>query len=343
MKIGAPLRKTSRLEPAVGVDIGNHSVKVCQIHKDGDRFRISGIGYSEIDVLNPKGTVEAIKSACRQAAISVKKVNASVFPEGVIVRYLLLPLMSEEELRRAMSFEIERYVPFDSEQGISDYQVLKVDEEKKNIKVLMVAAKKELVDSRLRLLQEAGLEPQIITIDSMVLKNVFQENYPDKQNTTVGLLNIGARVTNINIIRENCCYFMRDVQIGGENITNLIKEKLEIDSSAAEQKKLSLSPRDQNAFKTIEPVLGNLLNEVYLSFDYYESEFGLVVDEVFLSGGTANLGWLVDFLTENLGRKISVLNPTQNLIVSPSVDAGLLTSKSASLVAVIGLALESFN
>jgi len=95
-------------------------------------------------------------------------------------------------------------------------------------------------------------------------------------------------------------------------------------------------------FKVIEPVLGNLLNEVYLSFDYYESEFGLVVDEVYLCGGTANLNWLPDFFKENLGRQVSIINPLKNFIIEPSVDSEKIANLSVSLAVSVGLALESF-
>ncbi|MDP3143719.1 MAG: type IV pilus assembly protein PilM [Candidatus Omnitrophota bacterium] len=344
LKPAIPKQKSPvKSDSAIGLDIGNYAVKVCQLGFQDKQFKLTGFGYSQLDILNPKATVDAIKNVCSQARISSKKVNVSVFPDGVIIRYLLLPLMSDEELRKAMSFEIERYVPFSKEEVVSDYQILKVDEEKKNIKVLMVAAKKETVDSRAKLLQEAGLEPQVVTIDSMVLKNVFQENYAEKKNITVGLLNIGAKVTNINIIRDNYCYFMRDVQIGGENITNLLKEKFDLDTNLAEQKKSLLNPGDQEAFKIIEPVLGNLLNEIYLSFDYYESEFGLVVEEVYLSGGTANLNWLADFFKENLGRQISVLNPFKNIAIDHSIDPQKVANLATSLTVPVGLALEAFN
>jgi len=98
----SPKKKTSvKFEPAVGLDIGNYSVKVCQLGRQDNRFKLTGLGSGQVDVLNPKAVVEAIKSACSQAHISTKKVNASVFPEGVIIRYLLLPLMSEDELKKA--------------------------------------------------------------------------------------------------------------------------------------------------------------------------------------------------------------------------------------------------
>jgi len=339
-----PAKKSSgKGEPAVGLDIGNYSVKVCQIVKADNKFKLTGFGYGPVDVLNPKVATDAIKEACQDAHLSTKKVNAAVFSEGIIVRYLLLPLMSDGELKKAMAFEIERYVPFGKEEVVFDYQILKVDEEKKNIKMLMVAAKKELIDFRVKLLQEVGFEPQVVTIDSLVLKNVFEVNYPDKKNITVGILNIGSKVTNINIVRDHHCYFMRDVQIGGENITNLIKEKFDLDFTQAEQRKFASTPKDEGVFKIIEPVLGNLLNEIYLSFDYYESEFGLVVDEVYLSGGTANLSWLADFLKENLGRPIITLNPTKNLVIDTSLDSTKLSNIATSLTVACGLALESFN
>ena len=342
-QISQPKRVFGKSEPAVGVDIGDYAVKICQIVRADKKFKLTGLGYSKINPLSPKAEVEAIQDACQKARLTTKKVNAAVSPEGVIVRYLLLPMMSDAELRKAMKFEIDKYVPFGNEEVVSDYQILKVDEEKKSIKLLMVAAKKELVDARVKLLHEAGLEAQVITIDAMVLKSAFEVSYPDKKDITVGILNIGSKVTNINIIRDNHCYFMRDVQIGGESITSLIKEKLGIDADTAEQRKFALSPTDPEVFKVIEPVLGNLLNEIYLSFDYYESEYGLVVDEVYLSGGTANIKWLLEFFRENLGRPINVLAPAQNLTLDSSVSSIQLAEASPSLTVSLGLALETFN
>jgi type IV pilus assembly protein PilM len=251
--------------------------------------------------------------------------------------------MSQEELNKAMNFEIERYAPFKKEETVSDFQILKEDVDKKSLKVLLVVAKKEFVEARTKLIEEAGLEPQLITIDSLVLKNAFELNYPENKSSTVGLLNIGARLTNLNIVKDNASYFMRDVQIGSDNITNLIMEKLEVSSEEAERMKHEFKLSDQETFKIIEPVLGNLLNEIYLSFDYYESEFGLVVDEVFLSGGFARFAWLREFLKENLGREIKILEPIKNLIIDTSLDSKRIAELSSSLTISVGLALESFN
>ncbi len=328
---------------AVGLDIGNFAVKVTELQKQGDRFILKGLGFSPVKSRDSNSLVAAIQNAVKEARLGTKKVNASIFPEGVIVRYLLLPSMTSDELSKAMNFEIERYAPFKKEEIVSDFQILKEDQDKKNMKVLLVVAKKDSVEARMKLIEDAGLEPQLITIDSLVLKNSFQLNYPDKKNMTVGLLNIGSKLTNLNIVKDNASYFLRDVQIGSDNITNVIMEKLEASFEEAEKIKFEFKLSNQETLKIIEPVLGNLLNEIYLSFDYYESEFGLAVDEVLLSGGAAKFDWLREFLKENLGREIKILEPTRNLIVDASLNSQRVTELSSSAAISIGLALESFS
>jgi len=337
-------KKTSskKIEEAVGLDIGNFNVKVVRLKRDAGILTLTGVGDSRVNSKDRNEVIDAIKRATNEAKIDVKEVNASIFPEGVIVRYLLLPNMSSDELNKAMNFEIERYVPFKKEEVVSDYLILKEDESKKNMNILLVAAKKEFVENRVNLIHDAGLEPQLITIDSLVIRNCFQLNYPEKKNTTIGLLNIGSRLTNINIVRDTFSYFMRDVQIGGDNITYLIKEKLDINEAEAESMKYNLTEKNQEVIKVIEPVLGNLLNEIYLSFDYYESEFGLVVDEVYVSGGTSNLSFILEFLRENLGREVFQLDSTKNLIFEPDISAEKIKSLSSFLPVSVGLALESF-
>lgn len=327
----------------MGLDIGSFNVKVAELKKEKDSFRLKGLGYSQLNGNQPRDFSEAIKKACEEAKISIKKVNASIFPQGTIVRYLLLPYMNAEELNKAMDFEIERYVPFGKDEVISDYQVLKEDPVKKNMQILLVATRKNVIEDRVKIIQDAGLEPQVITIDSLVLKNTFEINYPEKKAVTVGLLNLGSKITNINIVRDNFSYFMRDIQLGGENLTHLLREKLEINESEAEMLKQNPADREEELAKIVEPVLGNLLNEIYLSFDYYESEFGMVVDEVYISGGTAKLKWLPNFLKDNLGREVYALNLTKNLPLDNNITPERIEGLTDYCAIAVGLAFETYN
>lgn len=338
-----PKKINKKSEIAIGVDVGNFAVKVAQISRQDQDITLEGFGYCKINQSKLDGVAEAIKSACAEAKLAGRKVNTAINSEGAIVRYLMLPEMNQDDLKRAMEFEVERYVPFDKKDVISDYLILNEKADTKNMKVLLVAAKRDFVDNRAKILRDFGLDPEVVTIDSIVLKNVFQANYPDKSEKTIGILNIGAKVSNISIVRDGTSYFMRDVQLGGDSITQLLKEKLDIDIEEAEKMKCSLAAEDKEKFKIIEPVLGNLLNEVYLSFDYYESEFGMAVDEVFVSGGTARLVWLKSFLKENLNREVTVLSVTNTAKVSPAVSTQRLEIFSSSLAVAFGLAFESFS
>src|SRR3989338_3575269 len=333
---------TKKTDTGIGIDIGSFAVKAVQLVQKKDEFQLESFGYSKIDNEKLSGLPDSIKAACNDARLSGKKVNVSVGAEGVVVRYIVLPEMSGDDLAKAMEFEIERYVPFEKQDIVSDYLVLQGKSDAKTIKVLLVAAKKEQVDRRFKLLKELGLEAEIMTIDSIVLKGVFHLNYTEKTGKTVGLLNIGSRASNINIIKDGVSYFMRDVQLGGDNISQLLKEKLDVDIHEAEKLKCGLTLEDRDKFKIVEPVLGNLLNEVYLSFDYYESEFGMVVDEIFISGGGAQLAWLSNFLKENLNREITLLNPINKITLNPSIAKQDLNLLSNSMAVSIGLALESF-
>ena len=329
-------------ETSTGVDVGSFAVKIVQMSRKGEGFYLDGFGYAPINPNRSDGVAEAIRQACMDAKITYRKVCSSVPAEGSIVRYLVMPEMSSEDLSRAMEFEIDRYVPFSKEEVVSDYMVLQERPDRKNMKVLLVAARRESIDNRVKVLKDATLEPEVITIDSIVLRNTFQVNYPEKSSKTVGLLNIGAKTSNINIIRGSVSYFIRDLQLGGDSITQILKEKLNISPEEAEQLKRDLRVDDKEKFKIIEPVLGNLLNEIYLSFDYYESEFGMVVDEVVVSGGTARLAFLFDFLKENLNRGIALLNPVNNIEISPTVSKERLGELSPSLAVSLGLAFENF-
>ena len=328
---------------SVGLDIGSFSAKIVELKREKDSYSLKGLGFSQIKGTAQKDISDAIKKACEEARVSTKKINASIFPEGTIIRYLSLPSMSHEELDKAMDFEIERYIPFDKNEVCSDYQILREGEDKKNMQILLVATKKKVVEERVKIIEGAGLEPQVVTIDSLVLKNTFEMNYPDKKDVTVGILNLGSKISNINIVRGNISYFMRDIQLGGEDLTYLIKEKLDINNEEAEKLKYEPGDKEGEVFKTIEPVLGNLLNEIYLSFDYYESEFSMAVDEVYITGGSSSLKWLPGFLHDNLGRKVHILEAAKRIPLSKNILPDRAKSLSCCLAVAIGLALETFN
>ncbi len=329
-------------ETATAIDIGSFAVKIIQVTRQESLYSIDAFGYSKIMGSTPEASLEALHRALNDAKLSHKKINTAISPDGVIVRFIILPEMSSDDLKKAMSFELERYVPFEKKDVISDYMILKERPDNKNMKVLLVAAKKDYVTNRVQLLKDVGLEADIVTIETLILNNIFQVNYPEKINKTIGIINIGARTSNICICRGDTSYFMRDIQLGGESITHLLKEKLDVDLIEAEKIKCQLKNDDGEKLKIIEPIFGNLLNEIYLSFDYFESEFGVFVEEVYVSGGSAKLPVLLSFFKEHLNREVALLNTIKGFQFSPSIVRQSIEDQASSVAVVLGLALESF-
>jgi len=332
--------RRSKSTPKVGLNIGSSSVRVARlVDKDWVKELVS-FGIEPIKKDHERADlIEAVKKVMQDAGITAKRVNTSISGQSVIVRYIELPKMTKEELAGAIRFEAEKYIPFKIADVILDHQVL--DEPRAGkMKVLLVAAKAELIQDHIKVIEGAGLTPALIDYDSFTIINSFQMNNPDATNQTVALLNIGSRLTNISILNEGVSYFTRDVKIAGDDITKAIVERLSLEYHAAEELKHNPGQRETEISETIRPVLENFLSEIRLSFDYYESQFEKGIDKVYLSGGSARLRGLTEFLKEGLRLEIEVWDPTRSLEVGTDADRTRLAEVAPSLAVCIGLALR---
>lgn len=323
----------------VGLDIGNYNLKVAEIEFKEGTFKIINVGMKSIR--QPANIAQAIRELCKETNISTKEVNISVSGENVVARYLSLPKMSEAELKKAMAYELEDHIPFKADEVYTDYTILGDDPNSKNrMRVFLVATKKELLENRIKLVQEAGLSPQVVTMDALAVKNAFYFNYPAKISANVALLNIGDKITNLIITKDKIPYFVRDSQFGGEAITTLIQTKLDLDKVKAEELKYHLQNTSLDLSETIKSAMANLLNEIFVSLDFYENLTEQRIDEVYICGGSYQLPGLKEFLGGYLGLEIIDLNPLKNISLSPSLTQEKLTPLLPYLAVAIGLALE---
>ncbi len=326
----------------VGLDIGSHYVKLSELTEKQGKYELSAFGIERL----PEGTRDAkiamIKKLVQESGISTNKVNISVCGPSVIVRYILLPQMTKSQLESAIRFEAEKYIPFNIEEVILNAPTLEEKREDGKIRVLIVAAKKALIEDYINLLQACELKPQLIDVDSFALLNSFLLNNPAGQSEGIAaLLHIGANFTSINILKDRVSHFMRDITIGGEDITKLIAEKLSLQKSEAEDIKCEPRDREEEINSIIAPALNNLLGEISLSFSYYEDQLERGIDKLFLSGGTAKLKKMSEFLSSNLGLRAVVWDPTAKLQIKPGLDQERLKSCLPMLTVSIGLALSS--
>lgn len=331
-----------RTQTRIGLDLGSHNLKVAVIEGKDGSFKLTHAIMK--DIRQTKDIPAAINKIFKEADIRSKKINISISGENVVARYLSLPKLTDGELKKAMEFELEDHIPFKPDEVYTDYHILGEEPNSKNrMRVFLVATKKELLDERMKLIQEAGLEPVLVTTDALALKNTFYFNYPDKNDVNITLLNIGDKITNLLITREQIPFFVRDTRFGGEAITTLIQTKSQLDRNAAEELKYNLQKASADVSEIIKATLGNLLNEIFVSLDFYENLTEQSIDEIYITGGSSQIYGLKEFLSGYLNLKIFPLEPFKNFSLSPNIPREELVKLSPYLAIAIGLALEDLN
>ncbi len=287
-----------------------------------------------------KSLVEAIKTSMLESKAENRYVNTSISGQAVVVRYIQMPRMTAEELKKALTLGVGKYIPFSLEDVNYDFQILdEHNRAEKTMKVLLVAAKKKIVEERLSILRDANLIPYIIDVDSFSIVNSFQLMSQSTKGI-IGILDIGADITSTTILRNDIPSFNRDIPLGGKHINEKIMEDFEISAREAEDLKRDPQRKYGELLNAIRPVLDSLARELHLSFNYCESQLGGSVQKLYLTGGTAKFKGIDKVLNSILGVDVEVWDPTQKLAVGQDVNRQLLAEAGPLLTVAIGLALR---
>jgi type IV pilus assembly protein PilM len=296
----------------VGLDIGTYSVKLVEISEAADKPVLAAIGSKKMLEQSKDAVKDTIKLLVEEAKISSKEVNIAVSGQPVVVRLVSMPKMTAEELKGAIKFEAEKFIPFNINDCIIDFQIVKKHDKDNKLDVLLAAVKKAYVEERLDMVSSAGLSVGVVDVDSFAIANAFLRNSPEASgpDKTFAILNIGAGLTNLTLLRDGAVCLVRDMQVGS---TDLDTRK----------------------------VFDKLVDEMRLPFSYYENQFGRGVDEIILSGGGVFLAGMSDMFQEAFGTKPILLDPFKFLDTSSeAIDKGLLEKTGSSFAVAVGLALR---
>jgi type IV pilus assembly protein PilM len=340
----------------VGLDIGSSSIKAVEIALKGkDKgFELRNLGIAPMPseaivqgaFLNSSAIVEAIQEAIQSGRIKSKDVAAAVAGHSVIVKKVSLPAMAREELEGQIQWEAEQYIPFDVNEVNLDFQILETSEGEGQMDVLLVAAKKDLIDDYVQVITEAGLNPVAIDIASFAVENAYEINYEPEAEGVIALVNIGAQVVNINVVQAGVPAFTRDITTGGNQYTEEIQKSLSISFDEAERLKLGGDSSEQSqdvvpqeVEHAIRSVTDTVVGEISRSLDFFtataaESRIG----KVLLCGGGAKVAGFVNSFKERTGFEVEVLNPLSRMLPSKGFDAEYLEDLGSSLGVGIGLA-----
>ncbi|MBW8838320.1 MAG: type IV pilus assembly protein PilM [Gemmatimonadales bacterium] len=336
----------------VGLDIGSGLIKLVAIsHASGGpvitKVAFATVGNDAIvegEVMDPAIVADAIKGLLASAGIKTKKVVTAVGGRDVIIKKIAMDRMKEPEAREVIRWEAEQHVPFDMDNVELDFQILDPEGDGLQMTVLLVAAKRELVDHKMALLSDVGLEPAIIDIDAFALHNAFELNYPDAMRGVVGLINIGHETTNINILDEGVPVLTRDIPIG----TRRFKEDLQRERglSADEADRLLQGAEESSA--ALDPLLESRGEELAVgieraaAFLQSASRSAGGISRIFTTGGGARIPRLNKVLSDRLRIPVQLANPIEKLQVADGVFDALAVDEVAPLLMLpIGLALRS--
>ncbi|AKF83233.1 type IV pilus assembly protein PilM [Myxococcus sp. MISCRS1] len=347
---------------ALGLDIGSTSIKMILLKEQRKRgevgFALQSFGMKPLPpeaivdgaLMNSTAIVQAVQELMSELKVKGKDVAIGVSGHSVIIKKIQMPRMSQEELEESIQWEAEQYIPFDVKDVNIDTQILDGggNDATGQMDVLLVAAKKDMINDYTTVVSEAGLAPVVVDVDAFAVQNMFSVNYDLPEKETVVLINAGASVVNINIIANGVTVFTRDVTIGGNQFTEEIQKQLNVSYEEAEALKIGGNRADADAVvpQDVERVLSSVAEqvagEIQRSLDFYA---GTAADsnftKVYLSGGTAKIPALFKTIEARTGVPVEILNPFRKIEVdNRKFDPAFIMDVAPMAAVAVGLALR---
>jgi len=314
----------TRKKETVGIDIGSSAVKLVQLKELKGAYHLLNVGVLPLPpeaivdntLMDSSSIVESVKNLVKSLGVKANEAACSISGNAVIIRKIVLPAMTSEELEEQIQWEAEQYIPFDINDVNIDFQILEGDQhDPSKMHVLLVASKKDIVNDYTAVFNETGLKLSVVDVDSFAVQNAFEMNYDVFPEEVIALVNIGANIMNLNIVKDGTSVFTRDVQLGGSVYTDEIQKQFSVSSEEAERIKISGEHRDQERFKEIVSRLNETLAlEMRRSLDFYNSTASEgKIGKAYLCGGAAKTHMLANAVSQRLGVPVEMLNPFQKV------------------------------
>lgn len=302
-----------------GLDIGSHSIKLVEIKQVRKDYTLKTFGIKHLPkdvivdgaVMDLVALGETIREVVAEAKPSSKYVAVAVSGQGVIVKKISIPVVTEEELASSIQWETEQYLQFNIQDVYVDFRILGESPDfPGQMDVILAAAKRDVVNDYLNIIREAGLEPIVVDVAVFALQNMAEMNYQFAPDEVALLCNLGASFSNLNIIKNGRSLFTRDVNLGGNRISEELQKSLAVTFDEAEQIKLSGGGGDVQAKSIIDSEIDNIANEIKRTVDFFiaaNPQDGIT--RIILFGGTSQLAGLPAALREKVGIDVLVGNP----------------------------------
>ena len=344
----------------IGLDIGSSSVKVCELlmtSKGGSQhYRLQKLGIAQLpfdaivegDIMDSNAVATAIRQVLAEQKIKARDVAISVAGQQVMVKKVTFPLMSPAELAESVRWEAESFFP--AGQGLDayalDFAVLEERPAEGNMDVVLVACRKDKIESYLSCVAMAGAKPVLVDVDVFALQNLFEAGALDgARDEVVALVNVGAQFTNLTMLVGRRSLFWRDIAWGGHRFTDKLMEDWGVSREAASLLKEGVGAEGRTP-EEVEPSLSaisdSFADELGRTIDFFRSSFKVDrLDRVLLSGGSAKVVHLAEILGDRLRVPVELLDPFRAVDVDErSVDPAAVRDIGCTAAVAVGLALR---
>jgi type IV pilus assembly protein PilM len=344
----------SRTKGLVGLDIGSSAMKLVELREKKGEYWLQRLGVEPLSpeaivdgsIMDSSLVVDAIHRLNEATGTKLQDYATSLSGHSVIIKKISVPAMAAEELSEQIRWEAEQYIPFDINDVRLDYVVLEEAEPgAENMSVLLVAVKRDKVNDYVSVISQAGKTPALVDVDAFAVQNAYEANYEVDPTKVVALVNIGASVTNINILVRGQTSFWRDISAGGNQFTEALQREFNLSFEQAERLKRGQAvdryqPADARA--VLDGISAELAGEIQKTFDFFAATSSEgPVDEIVLAGGCALTPNLQQVLRERFGVPTEMMDPLRRVHYREGdFDRDWLRSVSPMLAVAVGLAIR---
>ena len=340
----------------VGLDIGSSSVKAVELTGKPGSLSLVNLGFEGLQpdtvvdgqIMELNDVSGVISGLFASHQFKTDRVAAGVSGSSVIVKNIIVPQMTREELEESIDWHAEEHIPFEISDVSLDYQV--VGSGADSLHVLMAACKRDFVANLKQAIQLAGKQPAVIDVDAFALQNCYEVNYEPSDSLAVALLNIGASTMNINILRGVRSVFTRDVSVGGNQYTSLLQKELGLTYEQAELVKrgnaVAGSYEGVDIDGALETVSDMLALEISKTFDFYRAtaDDDGSVQKILISGGGSKLRGLPEYLSNRFEIPVERLDPFRRInFDARRFDPDYMREVVPEMAVAVGLALRGVD
>ncbi|BFM05186.1 pilus assembly protein PilM [Halioxenophilus aromaticivorans] len=347
----------SKPKPVLGLDISSTAIKLVELSRQGSGYRVESYAVRPLPpnavVEKNINEVEAVAEVLRNLVVlgktKIKNSAVAVSGSAVITKNIEMPSgLSDDALETQITLEADQYIPYPLEEVALDFEVQGSSATTEGqVDVLLAACRREHVDLRVEVLEQAGLEAKIIDVEAFTMERAFgliADQLEEHDDQVIAIVDVGATMTTLSVLVSGKTVYTREQLFGGKQLTEEIQRRYGLSTEEAGLAKKQGGLPDDYQLEVLEPFKEAVVQQVTRSLQFFFSSSQYNdVDHIVLAGGVATLEGLADLVEEKLGTQTTVANPFAKMSVSSRVNSVNLANDAPALMIAVGLALRSFE